>query len=66
MSVQSTPQPTPPYQQDGKWFFTHYTLKGEQKIGPYENEAIAKIDFIKALRIHEANGYTDGNVGIIS
>jgi hypothetical protein len=57
-----TPQPSPPYMRDGKWFFTFYKVLGPEDIGPYEDEIAAKQVFITALRVHEANGYTDGPI----
>lgn len=60
-----TPQPTPPYERDGKWWFTYYKLAGPEELGPYHTEAAAHQDFITALRIHEANGYTDGPINSV-
>lgn len=60
-----TQQPSPPYEREGKWFITYYKLAGPVELGPYENEAVAYEAFITALRIHEANGYTDGPVNSV-
>jgi hypothetical protein len=57
-----TPQPRQPFERDGKWYFVRYTLKGSQEMGHYEDEVDAKADFLKTLRIHEANGYSDGEI----
>jgi hypothetical protein len=60
-----TPQPSPPHERDGKWFFTYHKLTGPEEIGPYDNEAAALKDFEVALRIHAANGYTDGPINSV-
>lgn len=65
MTAKMTRQPTPPINRDGKWYFTYYTLKGPRELGPYDDEETVKTDFIKVLRIHQANGHTDGIIGII-
>jgi hypothetical protein len=63
---QTTPQPSRPFERDSKWYFTYYMVKGPVEYGPYPDEASAEADFVKALRIHEANGYTDGDVSVIN
>ena len=57
-----TQQPSLPYVRDGNWFFTYYKLAGPEEIGPYQDESTAKQAFNAALRVHEANGYTDGPI----
>jgi hypothetical protein len=62
----TTPQPSPPLERDGKWFFTYYFLAGPKEIGPFADEAAARQEFGRAIRLHEANGYTDGTISIIN
>lgn len=61
----TTNQPTP-LKREGDWFFTYYMLSGPVDYGPYPDEETAEQGFIKALRIHEANGYTDGDIVVIA
>jgi hypothetical protein len=66
MATKTTSQPTFPYERDGKWYFTYFTLSGPKEWGPYADETIAQIESSKVARIHQANGFTDGEVGISS
>ncbi len=61
---ETTPQPSMPFEEGGEWFFTFYTLKGPRKIGPYPDEQSALNESNKAVRLHAANGYTDGDVWV--
>ena len=62
----TTPQPSPPFEKENGWFFTYYMLSGPVDYGPYPDEETANCEFIKGLRIHEANGYTDGDIAILT
>jgi hypothetical protein len=59
---QKTPQPSLPWERDSKWYYTYYTLAGPEERGPFPSREIAHEQSSIALRIHEANGYTDGDV----
>lgn len=58
----TTQQPSRPFKKENKWFFTYFTLNGPRDYGPYPDEETANNESIKALRLHEANGYTDGDL----
>jgi hypothetical protein len=63
--AKTTPQPNPPWQREGKWFFTCYFLDGPKEIGPYPDEESARSDFNRAVWQHQKNGYTDSNLRTI-
>jgi hypothetical protein len=62
----TTPQPGKPYQDGDDWYFTYHTLNGDKKMGPYKSLELAQNEFVKALRLHEANGYSDGDISVIT
>jgi hypothetical protein len=62
----TTQQPSLPWERDGKWYFTYYYLSGPKEIGPYEDQETARQESWRAVRLHQANGYTDGTTRILS
>jgi hypothetical protein len=62
MISRQTSQPSLPWERDGKWYYTYYTLAGPEERGPFTDRETAREQSSIAVRIHEANGYTDGDV----